>query len=114
MNEVATILGGLENVEQAILNIAKRAKPDVIGICSTGVTETKGDDVDGYHPARSRKRHPELDHLGIVYVSTPDFKDAFQDGLARPSRSWSRPSCPKRQAARAARRSASTCCRAAI
>lgn len=79
MNEVATVLGGLENVEQAILNIAKRANPEVIGICSTGVTETKGDDVDGYIQI-IRKRHPELDHIGLVYVSTPDFKDAFQDG----------------------------------
>jgi nitrogenase molybdenum-iron protein NifN len=82
MNEVATILGGLENIEQAILNIVKRAKPSVIGICSTGVTETKGDDVDGYLKL-VRKRHPELDDLGIVYVSTPDFKDAFQDGFAK-------------------------------
>jgi nitrogenase molybdenum-iron protein NifN len=82
MNEVATILGGLDNIEQSILNIVKRAKPDVIGICSTGVTETKGDDVDGYLKS-FRKRHPELDDLGIVYVSTPDFKDAFQDGFAK-------------------------------
>ena len=79
MSEVATVLGGLENVEEAIVNIAKRAKPEVIGICSTGVTETKGDDVDGYIQL-IRQRHPELDHMGIVYVSTPDFKDAFQDG----------------------------------
>lgn len=79
MSEVATVLGGLDNVEEAIVNIAKRAKPEVIGICSTGVTETKGDDVDGYIQL-IRQRHPELDHMGIVYVSTPDFKDAFQDG----------------------------------
>jgi nitrogenase molybdenum-iron protein NifN len=82
MNEVATILGGLENIEQAILNIVKRANPQVIGICSTGVTETKGDDVEGYLQL-VRKRHPELADLGIVYVSTPDFKDAFQDGFAK-------------------------------
>ncbi|PWB84412.1 MAG: nitrogenase iron-molybdenum cofactor biosynthesis protein NifN [Methylocystaceae bacterium] len=82
MSEVATVLGGLENVEQAILNIVKRANPDVIGICSTGVTETKGDDVDGYIQL-IRQRHPELDNVGIVYVSTPDFKDAFQDGWAK-------------------------------
>lgn len=82
MNEVATILGGLDNIEQAILNIVKRANPQVIGICSTGVTETKGDDVEGYLKL-VRKRHPELDDLGIVYVSTPDFKDAFQDGFAK-------------------------------
>ena len=47
MSEVATVLGGYENVEQAILNIHKRTKPEIIGICSTGVTETKGDDVEG-------------------------------------------------------------------
>ncbi|GLI94094.1 nitrogenase iron-molybdenum cofactor biosynthesis protein NifN [Methylocystis echinoides] len=82
MNEVATILGGLENIEQAILNIVKRANPSVIGICSTGVTETKGDDVEGYLKS-FRKRHPELAELGIVYVSTPDFKDAFQDGFGK-------------------------------
>jgi len=82
MNEVATVLGGFENVEQAILTIAGRQKPTLIGICSTGVTETKGDDIDGYIKL-IRQRHPELDHIGLVYVSTPDFKDAFQDGWAK-------------------------------
>lgn len=82
MNEVATILGGLDNIEHAILNIVKRANPEIIGICSTGVTETKGDDVEGYLKLM-RKRRPELGDLGIVYVSTPDFKDAFQDGFGK-------------------------------
>jgi nitrogenase molybdenum-iron protein NifN len=82
MSEVATVLGGLENVEQAVVNIANRAKPKIIGICSTGVTETKGDDVEGFIRI-IRDRHPELDHLKLVYVSTPDFKDAFQDGWAK-------------------------------
>ncbi|MEK7391621.1 MAG: nitrogenase iron-molybdenum cofactor biosynthesis protein NifN [Fibrobacterota bacterium] len=79
MSEVATILGGLDNVEQAIVNIAKRAKPEIIGILSTGVTEVKGDDVDGFLTI-IRQKHPELDSTEIVYVSTPDFKQAFQDG----------------------------------
>ncbi|VFU09220.1 nitrogenase iron-molybdenum cofactor biosynthesis protein NifN [Methylocella tundrae] len=79
MSEVATILGGLENVEQAIVNIVKKGKPAMIGICSTGVTETKGDDVDGYIRL-IRNRHPEFADVELVYVSTPDFKDAFQDG----------------------------------
>jgi nitrogenase molybdenum-iron protein NifN len=82
MSEVATVLGGFENVEQAIVNIAKRTKPQLIGICSTGVTETKGDDVEGYLQL-FRQKHPELADLGLVYVSTPDFKDAFQDGWAK-------------------------------
>ncbi|CCE11129.1 nitrogenase reductase-associated ferredoxin, nifN [Bradyrhizobium sp. STM 3843] len=79
MSEVATVLGGYENVEQAILNIHKRQKPEIIGICSTGVTETKGDDVDGYIKL-IREKHPQLADYPLVYVSTPDFKDAFQDG----------------------------------
>jgi nitrogenase molybdenum-iron protein NifN len=79
MSEVATVLGGYENVEQAILNIHKRTKPEIIGICSTGVTETKGDDVEGYIKL-IRQKHPQLANLPLVYVSTPDFKDAFQDG----------------------------------
>ncbi|WP_426441223.1 nitrogenase iron-molybdenum cofactor biosynthesis protein NifN [Bradyrhizobium genosp. P] len=79
MSEMTTVLGGYDNVEQAILNIYNRTKPEIIGICSTGVTETNGDDVDGYIKL-IRKKHPQLANYPLVYVSTPDFKDAFQDG----------------------------------
>jgi nitrogenase molybdenum-iron protein NifN len=82
MSEVATVLGGFENVEAAIVNIAKRTKPEIIGICSTGVTEVKGDDVDAFIRL-IRANHPELSHIGLVYVSTPDFKGGFQDGWSR-------------------------------
>ena len=82
MSEVATVLGGFENVEQAVITIANRAKPAMIGICSTGVTEIKGDDVDGFI-SLIRQNRPELNHLPLVYASTPDFKDAFQEGWAK-------------------------------
>ena len=82
MSEVATVLGGYENVEQAVLTIANRANPAIIGICTTGVTEIKGDDVDGFIRL-IRQSHPELDHLKLVNVSTPDFDGAFQDGWAK-------------------------------
>ena len=79
MNEVTTILGGYENIEAALLNIRKRAAPKIIAICSTGLTETKGDDVTGYL-ATVRKRKPELDDTEILYVSTPDYVGGFEDG----------------------------------
>ena len=82
MSEVATVLGGFENVEQAVITINNRAKPALIGICSTGVTEVKGDDVDGFI-SLIRQNRPELNHLPLVYASTPDFKDAFQEGWAK-------------------------------
>ena len=81
MSEVATVLGGFDNVDQAIVNIAARAKPGLIGICTTGVSETKGDDLNGFLKS-IRASHPELDRIALVDVSTPDFEGAFQDGWA--------------------------------
>ena len=79
MNEVTSILGGYDNIEAALINIRKRAAPRVIAICSTGLTETKGDDVNGYI-ATVRKRKPELDDTEIIYASTPDYVGGFEDG----------------------------------
>jgi nitrogenase molybdenum-iron protein NifN len=81
MSEVTTVLGGFDNVEQAIVNIASRAKPGLIGICTTGVSEIKGDDLNGFLKS-IRASHPELGHIALVDVSTPDFEGAFQDGWA--------------------------------
>jgi nitrogenase molybdenum-iron protein NifN len=81
MSEVATVLGGFDNVEQAIVNIAGRTKPELIGICTTGVSETKGDDLNGFLKI-VRKNHPELDAIALVDISTPDYHGAFQDGWA--------------------------------
>jgi nitrogenase molybdenum-iron protein NifN len=82
MNEVTTIMGGMDNIEQALVNIYKRAKPEIIGLCTTGLTETRGEDIHG-DLKLIRRRNPELANLPIVFVNTPDFKDAFQDGWAK-------------------------------
>ncbi len=82
MNEATTVMGGFDNLEKAVLNIFTRNQPRIIAICSTGLTETKGDDVEG-HLRLIRQRHPELAGTELVYVSTPDFAGAFQDGWAK-------------------------------
>ncbi|MGG6296399.1 bifunctional nitrogenase iron-molybdenum cofactor biosynthesis protein NifEN [Leptolyngbya sp. AN02str] len=81
MTEVSTILGGEENVEQAILTIVEKFKPEIIGLCTTGLTETRGDDMEGIL-REFRKRQPQLSDLPIVLVSTADFKGSLQDGFA--------------------------------
>ncbi|OUL34623.1 nitrogenase iron-molybdenum cofactor biosynthesis protein NifN [Nostoc sp. T09] len=81
MTEVTTILGGEENVEQAILTLVEKSQPEIIGLCSTGLTETRGDDIERFLK-EIRDRHPELDRLPIVFAPTPDFKGALQDGFA--------------------------------
>ena len=81
MNELTTILGGADNVEQAIGNILSRAKPRVIGLCTTGLTETRGEDMVGDLKAM-RARHPEWADLAIVFAPTPDYVGGLQEGWA--------------------------------
>lgn len=81
MNEITTILGGLDNVEQACVTVAKRAKPKLIGICSTGLTETRGEDVRP--ELRGMKaRNPELAGTELVFAATPDYVGGLQEGWA--------------------------------
>ncbi|MBP0625255.1 nitrogenase iron-molybdenum cofactor biosynthesis protein NifN [Cupriavidus consociatus] len=82
MNEVTTILGGYENVETALVNICKRAAPKIIVLCSTGLTETNGEDIVG-HLTMVRQRKPELNDTELVYVSTPDYVGSFEEGYCR-------------------------------
>lgn len=81
MTEVATILGGEEKIEQAILTLTQKYQPEIIGLMTTGLMETRGDDM-GRFVKEIRQHHPELDKLPIVLVSTPDFKGTLQDGFA--------------------------------
>lgn len=81
MSEVNTILGGDDNIETAILTLVEKAKPEIIGLLTTGLTETRGDDMIGILQ-RIRSRHPQLDELPIVLVSAPDFSGSLQDGFA--------------------------------
>jgi nitrogenase molybdenum-iron protein NifN len=79
MNEVSTILGGSDNLEQAILNVTARVHPEIIGICSTGLTETRGEDIHG-DLKTIRRRHPELAGVTLIHAATSDCKGGFEDG----------------------------------
>ncbi len=81
MSELSTILGGADNIEQAIGNIFERANPRLIGLCSTALTETRDEDVRG--DLRSiMLRHPEWSELRVVYAPTPDFAGSLEVGWA--------------------------------
>jgi len=81
MSEVATVLGGFDNLEQALINIAERTHPTLIGICTTGISEIKGDDLAGFLKL-IRANNPKLNGIALVDVSTPDFQGTFQEGWA--------------------------------
>ena len=99
--------------KQAILNIANRAKPEIIGICSTGVTETKGDDVDGFIKL-IRANHPELADIGSGLCLDARFQGRISGRLgARPSTRMVEALVEPADGRRARPRE-STCCPAAI
>ncbi len=81
MSELSTILGGADNVEQAIGNIYERARPRLIGICSTALTETRDEDIAG-DLKRIVPEHPEWADLAVVSASTPDDAGGLEEGWA--------------------------------
>ena len=86
MNEVSTILGGADHVEEALINIKKRANPKLIGIASTALTETRGEDFEGDLRLILLRRADELAGTEVVFASTPDFEGSLEEGWAKATR----------------------------
>lgn len=80
MSEVSTILGGADHLEEAILNIRNRAKPSLIGICTTALVETRGEDFAGDLAAIRERRAEALGDTRLVLASTPDFGGSIEEG----------------------------------
>jgi len=83
MNEVSTILGGADHLEEALLNLKSRMKPRFIGVCSTALTETRGEDFNGDLKAILERRANELAGTKVVFASTPDFDGALETGWSK-------------------------------
>jgi nitrogenase molybdenum-iron protein NifN len=81
MNELSTILGGTDHVEQALLNIVRRAAPKVVGVVSTALTETRGEDMKGDLKAIIA-RNPELVGTAVVHAAAPDYEGSLETGWA--------------------------------
>jgi nitrogenase molybdenum-iron protein NifN len=82
LDQIQTILGGYDNLSEALVTMYGRVKPKVIGVLTTGLTETKGEDMGGAH-ALFAQAHPEvMADTKVVFVNTPDFTGGFEDGFA--------------------------------
>ena len=83
-SEPSTVFGGKQNLEIGLTNVAAQYHPDMIGICTTCLAETIGDDVPMFlHEIK--KQHPELPRL--VQVATPSYCGTHTDGFNRAVRS---------------------------
>jgi nitrogenase molybdenum-cofactor synthesis protein NifE len=75
------IFGGWENLKTGIGRVIEKFGPKVVGVMTTGLTETMGDDVRSAI-AQFRQEHPEHDDVPVVWASTPDYCGSLQEGYA--------------------------------
>jgi nitrogenase molybdenum-iron protein NifN len=75
-SEETAIFGGESNLLEAIRNVIQKYNPEVIGIATSCLTETIGDDVDMII-TRIKKEVP----VTLIPVSTPSFKGSHVVGF---------------------------------
>ena len=81
MDQVSTIMGADDNVIEALATISAKSKPEVIGLVTTGLSETQGTDI--HRSVREfRAKHPEFESTSVVAVNTPDYVGSFESGYA--------------------------------
>lgn len=83
MDEVATIMGGADHLEEAIMNLKTRTKPKLIGVCTTALVETRGEDFAGDLARIKARRAADLAGTEVVLANTPDFSGGIEEGWTR-------------------------------
>jgi nitrogenase molybdenum-iron protein NifN len=77
-SEAATVFGGGDNLRHGLNNVARQYHPELIGIATTCLPETIGEDV-GFLLHEFR---PEGDSaFQLVHVSTPSYRGTHVDGF---------------------------------
>ena len=79
-SEETAVFGGKENLKSGLLNVYTQYKPQLIGVATTCLAETIGDDVSLFlKELRQEQLIPE--NVMVVNVSTPSFKGTHMDGF---------------------------------
>ncbi len=81
MDQVSTVMNADDNVIQGLATIAEKNRPALIGLPTTGLSETQGTDIHGL-VRTFRLEHPEYDGIPVVAVNTPDFTGCLESGYA--------------------------------
>ena len=70
---IAVLDGGDYSIVESVKNISKKVAPSLIGLHTTGLAETKGDDIRG---VAAQINFP------LVYVNTADYEGGLESGWA--------------------------------
>lgn len=80
LGEKNAIYGGGPNLKKGLLNVMRKYAPEVIGVATTCLTETIGDDVRRYL-YEFREEFGDLPLPEVVEVSTPSYSGTHVDGF---------------------------------
>lgn len=81
MDQVSTVMNADENVILGLSAVAEKSKPALIGLPTTGLSETQGTDIKRL-VKQFYAEHPEFAHIPVVPVNTPDFTGCLESGYA--------------------------------
>jgi nitrogenase molybdenum-cofactor synthesis protein NifE len=81
MSEDSAIFGGWQNLKKGISRVIEKFSPEVVGVMTTGLTETMGDDINSAIK-QFREEQPEHDAVPVIWASTPDYCGSLQEGYA--------------------------------
>ncbi len=81
MSEDNAIFGGWENLKKGIKRVIEKFHPAVVGVMTSGLTETMGDDVKSAI-VHFRMENPEYAQVPIIHAATPDYCGSLQEGYA--------------------------------
>lgn len=81
MDHVSTVMSSDENVIEGLRTICEKNHPDLIGLATTGLSETQGTDI--HRLVREfRDQFPQYADTDVVPVNTPDYVGSLESGFA--------------------------------
>jgi len=81
LGEKHAVYGGAANLKLGLQNVIKKYHPQLIGVATTCLTETIGDDVKMIIKEYRQEFGQDPDQPGIISVSTPSYSGTHMEGF---------------------------------
>lgn len=80
-NEETAVFGGSHNLKLGLKNVTQQYQPEVIGIATTCLSETIGDDVKGILREYKKETAASSGAPILIHASTPSYQGSHIDGF---------------------------------
>jgi len=81
MDQVSSVMGADDSIVEGLKTICEKSKPALIGVPTTGLSETQGTDVKAA-VKKFYQLYPQFEDIKVVPVNTPDFTGCLESGYA--------------------------------